>query len=196
MIDSRGNLLTSASAYTTVTIGGTMQTPDEQAQQIVNRIAQLTSMAQGGREPSTLYAVVPFDATPPPTQLPLDTPANIRLAACKQYWASPTAYTGNPAQVTAPINGAAYGFVAYNTTSPPAGYDGIRLDSPTNLDTVQELWLTVEGDQVDPLNRGPVFMDSVMTKGGNDVVHFVLTGSSVSGTAAVEIHFDDNSVLF
>jgi hypothetical protein len=129
-----------------------------------------------------------------------------RLAACQQYWcASPTSYTPNPAQLTAPLHGTAYGFVAYTTTSPAAGYDGIRLDSPTNLRGVREIWLTVESVSAEAVtqrlankdySRGPVFLQGKESPGGNDVMHFELTGPSAGGTAALLVNLDDDSIVY
>ncbi len=199
MIDSKGNLLTSAAAYKTVTVAGVTETPDEQATSVKNRIMQEISTSLGGIQAATLLAVTPWDETPLPQIDPSATAAT-RLAACKSYWdASPLAYTPNPAQITAPPHGEVYGFVSYTTTTPPAGYDGLRLDSPTTLKGAQELWLTVESvppDSVNPAMRGPVFLDGKPDPGGNDVVHFDLTGPTASGTAALEVNLDDTSVTF
>jgi hypothetical protein len=199
MIDGKGNLLTTAAAYQTLTVAGVTETPDEQAQAYNNRIAQITSVSDGGMQATTLLAVVPFDETPPPQVQPTDGAA-VRLAACKDYWSkSPLAYTGNPAQVTAPIHGTAYGFVGYTTTRPSASYDGVRLDSPTKLAGAEDLWLSVETAplaMVDANNQGPVYLEGKPDQGGNDVIHFDLTGPSASGTAALYTNLDNSSVEF
>ena len=77
---------------------------------------------------------------------------------------------------------------------------GLRIDSPLNLKGVREIFFTVEGDTVDPLNRGPLFLTSTMTPGGVDVVHFDLTSPdpavNVSGTAALLVDLDQDPVQF
>jgi hypothetical protein len=205
LIDSKGNLLTSPDAYQTVTSAGVTQSPAQQAQQVKNRIAQVNQNGIGSGAP--LYIVVPYgcaanacaDMPPLPTIDP-SVPAAVRLQICNAYWAAtPLAYTGNPAQLTAPVAGAAYGFVAYTTILPPSGYDGMRIDSPTKLVDVQELWVTDEASPVaavTPGQTGPIFTDSTPTKSGNDVQHFDLNGPGAVGTAAVITNLDDSSVLF
>ncbi len=212
---SYGEPLVMPSAYpSSVLVNGVTQTPTQQAQQVRNRIAQLTSNAVClpdlfdatqtfcGRQAANLLAVVPFDDTPPPS-LPPDAPAAARAAACQAYWAvSPLAYTPNPAQLTAPLHGAVYGFVGYLTTVPPADYDGLRLDSPTNLRGAQELWLTSERvpvASVSATSEGPLFLDGVATPGGRDVIHFDLRSLSmqpISATAALYVNLDDDTASF
>lgn len=208
-----GELLVMPAAYPdAVTINGVTQSPAQQAQQVRNRIAQVTTGATClpdlfdpgrkfcGRQATALLAVLPADGAPP-TPLPPDATAAERAAVCEAYWSgSPLAYTPNPAQLTAPLHGVVYGFVGYVTTTPPAGYDGLRLDSPTNLAGIQELWLTREQvavADVDPSNRGPVLLQGFPTPGGRDVVHFdlrSLSGEPISGTAALYITLDENTV--
>jgi hypothetical protein len=215
LIDNKGNLLVLPGAYQTKTVNGVTQTPEQQAQQVKNRIAQVTSTSvtcslpgctdllgnpQHGKQSSTLFAVVPYTPTGA-VNIPADSPPSVRLAACQLYWKDPLAYTGNPGQLTAPVNGAAYGFLSYTTVSPPSGYDGIRIDSPSKLKGAQELWLTDETidsnrSMVDPMNRGPIFLQGFQTPGGIDVQHFDLVGPTGSGTAALEVNLDDDSVVF
>jgi hypothetical protein len=203
MIDGHGNLLITPAAYQTRMVDTITETPEEQAQSTLNRIAQVTSTNQGGKAPATLLAVVPYDTTQPPVFAPSPSPqptAAERLAACQQYWAaSPLAYTASPFQYTAPIHGVAYGFVSFTTTEPVAAYDGIRIDTPTNLAGTQELWLSVETaalDKVDPENIGPTFLQGKQAPGGNDVLFFDLVGPMSSGTAAIYVNLDDDSVTF
>jgi hypothetical protein len=199
IIDDAGHLLTSPDAYPgPVTLAGVTQTPDEQAQQVKNRIAQVTGADQGGREPSSLLAVVPFDDTPLPT-VAADATPDQRLAACDAYWSSPLAYTGNPAALLSPLHGVLYGFVAYSTTSPPAILDGIRIETPIALDNIQELWMTLESvpaSQVDPVHRGPIYLRGTQTHGGAEVEHFDLTGDTASGTAVLEVDLNQDTVSF
>src|SRR4051812_22209455 len=79
-----GNLLTTAAAYpSSVSEGGVTQTPDQLAQQVVDRINQVTSnttIATGG----PLLAVLPFDPNVPPA-LPATATAMDRRAACDAY---------------------------------------------------------------------------------------------------------------
>src|SRR5205085_601506 len=120
--------------------------------------------------------------------------------ACHDYWnASPLSYTPNPAQLTSPLHGVIYGFVAYTVTSPPTAIDGIRIESPIALGDTRELWLTdeaVPAADVDPVHRGPVFLDGPRNRGGNEVLHFDLTGPVGSGSAALEVALDQNTVSF
>jgi hypothetical protein len=195
-----GNLLTSAAAYpTTISSGGITQTPDQQAQQVVDRINQLTtnpSIASGG----PLLAVLPYDPNVPPT-VPDSASSADRRTACDAYHdAAPNTYIPNPYQITAPLHGFVYGFVKFLSMSPPADYDGFRIDTPLNLKGVQEIFFTIEGDTVDPMNRGPLFLISKRTQGGLDVVHFDLIHAdpmgTASGTAALEVDLDNDPVQF
>jgi hypothetical protein len=185
IIDGSGNRLVDAAAWpSTVDEGGVAQTPEQQAEQVRNRIAQLNAPPDG-TQPSSLLALVPWDATPPPTIDPAAAAAD-RLAACQAWWASsPLAYTPNPLQITAPLHGYVYGFLAYVTATPPTDYDAIRIDTPVNLDGLQELFVTDEGATVDVNMRGAVYLTSKPSPGGNDVAHFDLAGPSASGTLAV-----------
>ncbi len=218
LIDAHGNLLTTAAAYpSTTTINGIAQTPDQQAAQVRNRIAQVSSNAQCapflpapncGAQGSQLLAVVPFDPTPRPVScdaagmptgcIPGDADAATRLAACSAFTgASPVTYVANPAQLTAPAHGQWFGAISFNTVTPPAAYDGIRLDSPVGgLDGIKELFMTVEGDTVDPANRGPTYLTGVPDQGGRDVVHFDLIGPSASGSAALYVDLANDPVQF
>ncbi|HXU69203.1 MAG TPA: hypothetical protein VN947_07725 [Polyangia bacterium] len=178
IIDVTGHLLTDAAAYpTTVTMAGVTQTPDEQALAVVQRIEQL---APAGQPP--LLAVLPWDATPPPTVAKDATPDE-RLAACNAYTsASDRAYVANPLQITAPAHGTVFGFIRFISTVPAQNYDGFRLDTPVNLDGVQEIFFTREGDSVDAGQRGPLFLTSRLVPGGRDVVHFELIHGDPNGT--------------
>ncbi len=199
MIDAAGNLLTSPAAYKTVTIAGVTQTPEQQAQQVKNRLDQIVSISLGGKQAQSLLAIVAASDGTPPT-LAAEASAADRLAACTAYWASaPFAYSGNPFQVTAPTHGILYGFVTYTTTSPPAGYDGIRVETPIRLKGLRELWLTTETvpvDLVSPVQRGAVFLHSEPAKGGRGVVFFNMLGQSASGTAALYVDLDESKIDF
>jgi hypothetical protein len=199
MIDDQGHLLTSSTAYpTSVTIAGVTQTPPEQAQQVIDRINQLAP-AVG----QVLLAVLPYDPTPPPP-VPDDAMPELRKSMCDGYRnASPLTYIPNPKQITAPLHGAVYGFIAFTTISPPTNYDGFRLDTAVNLKGVQELFFTlenVEPQAVDPLHRGKLFLTSELTQGGRDVVHFELRHADpndlASGSAAVLFNLDEDPVQF
>jgi hypothetical protein len=192
-----GNLLTSPAAYPTATSsGGVTQTPAEQAQQIVDRIRQLTETGTNG----PLLAVIPYDPNVPPAVPDSATPTE-RRAACDAYKnAGDNTYIGSPYQITAPLHGYVYGFVKFVSVTPPANYDGFRVDSPLNLKGVQELFMTVEGNTVDPKNRGPLFLISQATTGGRDVVHFDLTHAdpmgTASGTVSLLVDVDEDPVQF
>jgi hypothetical protein len=216
VIDDSGNLLVTAAAYPdTVVLDGVTQTPEDQAASVRARIRQLdsTSICDGsggnplshcGEQASTMLGAVGWDAAlaTPPTQMdiPFDTAPGDRLARCKAYWdSSPFAYTGNPAQQTAPAHGQLLGAIAYQTSVPPSGYDGITITSPTSLVGARELWITVEGDTVDPLHRGPVYLQGFPDDGGSYDLHFDLrapanSSLAVAGSAALLVGLDSNPI--
>ncbi len=199
LIDDKGNLITTAAAYQTTKVAGVTQTPEQQAQTIQNRLDQILSTSLGGNQSQSLLAIVAASEGTRPT-IAADASAADRLAACNAYWKEqPLAYSGNPRQITAPIHGVLYGFVTYTTTSPPAGYDGIRIETPVHLKGLRELWLTSETASiaaVDPKARGPVFLHSEPAKGGRGVVFFNLLGTSAAGTAALYVDLDDPGISF
>jgi hypothetical protein len=203
MIDAEGHLLLSPDAYQARSIGGIMQTPEQQAQLVALRIAQVTATdvcaADGsicGQQKATLLALVPYTTTSPP---PFDATmaAADRLAACQAYWSDPLAYSPNPVQLTAPLHGSVYGFIAYSTLKPAAGYDGITLQTPDRLAGTRELWLTVENvpvEQVQP-QGGTVILDGKPDHGGFSVIHIPLTSpiaGGPSGAAAIEANLDQD----
>jgi hypothetical protein len=221
MIDGNGNLLTTAAAYpTTVNYAGVMQSPDQQAAIIRNRIAQVTATdncdanqncgtqvpchlpncaASSLAQPGDALVMVPEDETPlnvAPNASPSD-----RLAACQAYWMSPQAYTPNPAQLTTAAHGTVYGFLTYTTQTPVQSYDMIRLDTRVNLRGIQELFFTLESSTVDPNNRGPLYIQGIAGPpqlAGNDVLQFNLhgVGTKLSGTAALYVNLDQNGSQF
>ena len=195
-----GNLLTSPDAYpATVSSGGVTQTNQEQAQQIINFIHQVTdntTITTGG----PLLAILPYDANTEPS-IPTDATPTDRKMACDKYFnASPNTYIPNPYQLTAPLHGFIYGFVEFTSTVPVQAYNGFRIDSPINLKGVQEIFFTVENDNVDPTNRGPLFLISELTPGGRDIVHFDLLDAVANGphtgSAALEVDLDEDPVQF
>jgi hypothetical protein len=195
IIDDLGNLLTTAAAYpTSVTAGGVTQTPEEQAQAVLRRIRQLNPQGQ-----PALLAIIPWDSTPPPTVAGTASPAD-RKAACEAYAAAgDNTYIPNPYQVTAPKHGAVYGFAAFTSLQPPTSYDGFRLDVPVGLKGLQEIFVTLEGDTVDPNNRGQIFWTSTQVQGGRDVLQFVLSPAAPdgpSGAVAVYVNLDEDPVQF
>ena len=211
MIDSTGNLLITAAAYPPEgqTINGVFQSAEELAAQTRARIAQLVTdrvcddatPPHCGHQFKNLIAVLPFDPTPVPV-IQSNAPAAERLAACQQYWnASPISYTPNPIQINAPIHGTAFGFVDFITQTPATAYDQVRLDTPLRLNDIQQLWMTVEGDTVDPKNQGPVFLSGRPDEGGRDIVHIDLSppfGSTNSAAAqvALNVSLDEDPVQF
>ncbi|MCU1282293.1 MAG: hypothetical protein JWM53_5839 [bacterium] len=195
---TKGNLLTSEAAYpTSLSAGGVTQTPKEQAQQVIDRIHQLTDAA-GAVAP--LAAVLPYDANVPPAVPDTATPAERKAACDAYYYASKLTYIPNPYQVTAPLHGDVYGFVSFTSLTPPANYDGFRIDTPLNLQGAREIFFTVEGATVDPKHRGPLFLSSQLTQGGRDVIHFNLTHAdpmgTALGTAALLFGLDQDPVQF
>ena len=182
--DPDGNLLTSPAAYPTSTnAGGVVQTPDQQAQQVSDRVKQLDGMAAGSVQ-GPLLAILPYDANVPPA-VPDTASSPERRAACDSFiQQGPNTYVANPFQITAPLHGTVYGFAKFVSATPPANYDGFRVDTPTNLKGVREIFFTVEGPTVDPLHRGPLFLISQMTQNGQDVVYFNLIHADPMGTAS------------
>jgi hypothetical protein len=194
MTDDKGNLLTTAAAYpTSVSFGGVPQTPQQQAEQRIFRIGQLNPTGQ-----APLLAVLPWDDAVEPTVDP-NASATTRKAACDTYRSSPTTYIPNPDQITAPLHGTVYGFVLFQTLVPPTNYNGIRLDTPTGLKGLQEVFLTVESANVDPKHRGPLYVTSKLVPGGRDVLQFQLSPASAdgpSGSLAVYTTLDEDPVQF
>ena len=199
--DGNGHLLTDPSAYPTTTKqAGVVQTPAQQAAQIVNRIEQLNPP---GATP--LLAVLPFSTTvaqffdgTTPTTTPTPTQ---RQQGCKDAAAAdPNFYIPNPSQVTAPAHGSVYGFIGFQTLNPPADYDGFRFDVPTNLKGVQALFMTLETvDAAAVTVPGPLYVVSTLVPGGRDIVQFALTSvatSGPSGAVAVENTLDQDPVEF
>ncbi len=196
MIDANGNLLTTAAAYKPSNAGGVMQSPQDQAQQVIDRINQLT-VAPGSSGP--LLAILPYDPTPVPS-IPPNVSADQRKAICTSMYTdvSATTYVGNPYQITGPLHGIVYGFAKFISSTPPTEYDGYRIDMPINLKGVQEIFFTLEGANVDPKNRGPLFLTSTTTQGGRDVVHFELSSPTggPSGSASLLVNLDQDPVQF
>jgi hypothetical protein len=196
MINDEGYLLTDPMAYPPeVTRAGVTQTREQQAKQVVDRINQLKDTAG-----QPLLAVLPYDPTPVPV-IPATATAAERLATCQAYEsASDITYVPNPLQISAPKHGTVYGFVSFVSSSPPANYEGFRLDTPTNLDGVHEIFFTVENDNVDAMNRGPLYLISQPAPGGRDVLHFNLVhvdpAVPTSGEAALYVNLDQDPVQF
>src|SRR5262249_27507141 len=145
---------------------------------------------------------MPYSPVPPPTVPPGATPEQ-RYSICKQYVDdpnNPNPYVPNPFQITSPLRGYVYGFVRFISLSPPSNYDGFRVDTPINLKGVQEIFFTLENDNVDPKNRGPLFLTSTMTQVGRDVLHFDLIhadpNGTASGTASLLVDLDQDPVQF
>ena len=143
-----------------------------------------------------------------------DLPPAARLAQCRAYWErSPSAYSGNPIQLTAPIHGdflGALDFVSTTETGQLAG--GIQFSTSYELRDVRELWLTetaarvgdVDPDQVDcqasPATcRGPILVQGNRHTVGRETVHFELaapTGASGGGSATIYTSLADDPVQF
>jgi hypothetical protein len=205
MIDANGNLLTSPDAYpTSVKFGTVTQTPEQQAQQVQQRIAQLSP---AGVAP--LLAILPWDkqcdaggncvSVTPPTIADDVSPAE-RKARCDEYRLNELAYVPNPLQITAPLHGSVYGFANFTTVQPPTNYNGFRLDTTVSLKGLQEIFLTVEDDSVDPANRGPLYLASTQVNGGVGVLQFQLNNptdpNGASGAVAVYTDLDEDPVQF
>src|SRR5439155_11166864 len=157
VINDSGYLLTDPAAYPpTTNLGGVIQTAEEQALQVVNRIRQVTSVDLGGMQSSSLLLAMPYDDTPWP-QVANNAKAADRLAACQAYWQSPYSYTPDPVQLGTPMHGVLLGPVDYQTALPMQLFENIYLDSPFDLSNLREIWFTVETvppAKVDPAHRG------------------------------------------
>jgi len=193
-INDTGYLLTDARAYpTSVVWGGVVQTPEEQANQVLTRIKQLTSVADGGLQPSepgTLRVMTPWDETPLPV-IAADASADERQTACNAYWAASTwSYTSNPLLFGKPIHSSVMGAVDYQTSTPAQSFSDIALTSPFDLSNLEEVWFTLESvppDQVDAQKRGPVYLQGTkvaVSEAGRGVLSFDLSGDGVSGSIA------------
>lgn len=194
MINESGYLLTDSRAYTdTVSGEGVPQSPEQQAAQVRQRIAQLRDAA--GAPP---LAVLPFDSTPDPV-LSSDAAPEVRRAACASFESSPLSYVPNPLQLTAPLHGAIYGFVGFTAAVPPVSYDGIRLDLPRSLAGLRGLIVTRESED-DPLGPGPAYLQSRAIPGGREVLHFALEAAapndSAHGAATLLFGLDRDPVQF
>ncbi len=201
MTDGKGHLLTDPSAYpTTIKQAGVTQTPQQQAQQIINRIEQLNPP---GATP--LLAVLPFTSVVVsfvhdgmPTTTP--TPDERQKGCTDAATADPNFYIPQPSQVTAPIHGSIYGFIGFQTLNPPANYDGFRFDVPVNLEGLQALFMTLETvDIADVKVPGSLYVVSQLVPGGRDILQFALTSvatSGPSGAVAVENTLDQDPVEF
>ena len=123
-----------------------------------------------------------------------------RKAACDRYRAaSEITYVPNPAQITAPLHGALFGFCFFTSQNPPINYDGFRLDTPVSLKGIQEIFVTIEGNNVDPANRGRLFLVSAPTPGGRGIIQYNLispSGSGVSGSATLYLNLDEDQNVF
>lgn len=223
IIDSQGRRLTHPEAYDKpVTVHGITQSPEEQAAVVRTRIAQLTQSSfcdpslpppNCGAQIATLYAVLPYalpgePPIPDPPVIPPTASPEERLNACRAYWASSRiAYTPNPAQLTAPLHGAVWGYLPFQSQMPVSAFTGFRLDSNVNLNGLRELFLTRETidaadsaagrlDGVDAHARGPIYLQGYPDRGGNWVVHFSLLGPTASGTAVLFTDLTSDPVQF
>jgi hypothetical protein len=181
MINDTGYLLTDARAYpTSVVQAGVAQSPEQQAAQMMLRIRQVTSVAVGGLQPSSLLVTMPFDPTPRPA-IAADAAPDARKQACNDYWGKGRyVYTGNPAELPEPVHGVSLGAITYVTTSPSASYSEITITSPYDLSNLEEVWFTLEyvpPAEVNPFSRGPVWLRSVPDPNmGRSFLTFQLTG--------------------
>ena len=157
IIDAAGHLLTDASAYpTTVTTAGVTQTPAEQA--LAGRAAHRRSSRRADRR--RCWRCCPGIRRRRRRCRRTRRPTSGWPRAPTTSDASDRAYVANPLQITAPAHGAVFGFIRFISTAPAENYDGFRLDTPINLEGVQEIFFTREGDDVDPNHRGPLFLTS------------------------------------
>ena len=209
MIDSDGNLLWTAAAKDPNT--GQPQ-GDLVALAIQRRIDQITIGAQ-----TPLYALVPWDdasAMPHPSAKDPSLTAEMRKCACRDLWnASAAAYSGNPIQLTAPVHGALYGVVDFQSLAPPQLLGGVSFHVEYKLPSVRELWLTDTTALVDKLDpaqldcrahpdtcRGATILDGYLSPDtGRQASHFELrspSGEALTGSAAIETNLDADPAQF
>jgi hypothetical protein len=192
IISDAGYLLTDPAAYPgNSDNAGIVQTPAQQAAQVVLKIRQVTGPDLGGLQDKDLYAVTPVDGNAAP-QLAAGASAAARLAACQAYWAKgPDAYTPDPYEVAVGRHGTILGFVDYQTTQPLQSFSDIYLDSPYDLSNLVEMWFTTESvppEQVDPQHRGPIWMLGKRSDPGRDTFNFTFNGDNgVSGTMVLSV---------
>jgi hypothetical protein len=189
MINDSGYLLTDPRAYPgNIVAAGIVQTPDEQAKRITLLIRYVTSVSQGGLQTSSLLLTMPYDATPEP-MLAADAGPGARTQACNAYWnASPYAYTPAPLTLSAPTHGVTMGAVDYSTSVPQDSFGSIDFTSLYDLRDLQEFWLTVESKPpgaVDPLHRGPSYLEGKRVQRGDGTLNFDLTGSDPAVTGSL-----------
>ena len=205
MIDDEGNLLWTAAAKDPAT--GAAQ-GDLAAAAIQRRIDQLTIGAQ-----NPLFALVPWDdaaAMPHPSAKDPAITAEMRKCACRNLWnASAASYSGNPIQLTAPVHGALYGVLDFQSTMPPQALGGMSFHVNYALSSARELWFTDTAADVGKLDprqidcnqhpescRGVTLVDGVaspMAMSGRQAIHFELrspAGAAVTGSAAIETNLD------
>ena len=188
MINETGYLITDPRAYPSpVTAAGVTQTPAEQAMAISVIIREVTSVSLGGEEQTNLLLAMPFDATPEP-QIAVDATAADRRTACNAYWAASLyTYTPAPLTLTQPLHGLVLGPVDYSTSAPLNSFSTMPFVSFYDLSNLQEFWITLESvppESVDPLHRGPAYLQGNRVERGDDTINFDLTGGdpSVSGS--------------
>jgi hypothetical protein len=188
MINDSGYVVTDPRAYPgNITVAGVTQTPTEQAEAISVIIREVTAVSLGGQQQSNLLLATAYDATPEP-QLTTDATPAERRAACNAYWAaSPYSYTAAPLTLTDPMHGMALGPIDYSTSAPLNSFSTMPFVNSYDLSNLQEFWITLESvppESVDPLNRGPAYLQGNRVNRGNDTINFDLTGSdpSVSGS--------------
>jgi hypothetical protein len=214
MINSKGELLTTAAAWEPTEINGTPQTPEEIAAQVRTRISQVTAGTNCdtatpphcGRQMNNLFAIVsytptalaPFNANPSAAE---------RLSKCSDYWKDPLTYTPNPFQLPTPLNGPIWGFVSFTTVTPPSGFDSVKLEIPFKLKGIKELFITVENhsaarramfppDGVNPKDRGPTYLQGFPEVGGVEAVAFTMVGTAASAHVSLYVSLDEDPVQF
>jgi hypothetical protein len=214
MIDEQGNLLTTAAAWEPTVVNNTPQTPEELAAQLRVRISQVTAPTNCdtatpphcGRQMHDLYGLISYTPT---TLAPLNVnpSAAERLAKCTEMWKDPLAYTPNPFQLPAPLNGPIWGFVSFTTVTPPSGFDTFRLDIPFKLKGIKELFVTIENhsaarkamfppDGVNAKDRGPIYLQGFPEVGGVDAVSFTMAGATASAHVSLYVNLDEDPVQF
>ncbi len=214
MIDRNGHLLTDPAAVRT---GETDPQGDAGAMAVKTRIDQLTKGA------APMLSLVGYDdQTPKRPTIPADAAPADRLAMCLAWWGRPSfdspptsgRYTGDPLQLTSPVNGELFGMLDYQAIAPAPGQivGGIQIISDFSLHDLRELWFTqtaatvemVDPDVVDcaahaDTCRGGVFLQGTAGPSDRGIFRMELSapgGGPQSGSASVYTRLDEDPVQF
>lgn len=182
---------------------------------VMRRVHQLTDLA-----PSPLLVFASWDdqsANRPPVDRdpPFASPSE-RLQTCCDYWCdAPFAYSGNVIQTSAPIHGALYGTLDFQSVAPAQLLGGVSISVDYSLRKLDGLWLTDTTASIAALDprqldcnahpdtcAGAVLVNGTLTdpnESGRGLLHFDLTppvAGGPSGAAVVHVGLDEDPSQF